>query len=303
MSKTDVSVGSKTAATVGALASLSLCFFGFNLPPAAFSQVAAPARTVRVVKGDTLEAIAARQGVSVEELMRLNKITSPETLQIGQQLKLPPAKGVVQVGPGDTMETLASRHGTSVAALRKANPEVKPDQLKVGTWLRLPPITAKPKAPAQAPVKAPVKAAAPTPAPAGVRKPGAAPAPAKPPAIPPATTSASPPPSPLKPNQAEGGRWRYFGNTVVDWSGWKLHPGGVRVTLVQPTQADVGAIRSRATAVAVHCSSLRQSWLLNGAWEPWEVPEGRSVGQQIVLDLCANVTDPTGTSAPPPPAP
>jgi LysM repeat protein len=281
----------KAAATMGALASLSLSFAGLSIAPAAFSQVAAPVRTVRVVKGDTLEAIAASQGVSVEDLMRLNRITSPETLQIGQLLKLPPAKGVVQVRPGDTMESVASRHGTSAAALRKANPEVKPDPLKVGTWLRLPPITTRPKPPTKAPVKAPVKAAAP------------APTPAKPPAIPPAPTSASPPPSPLKPNQGEGGRWRYFGSTVVDWSGWKLHPGGVRVTLVQPTLADVGANRSRATAVAVHCGSLRQAWLIDGVWGPWEVPEGRSVGQQIVLDLCANVTDPTAPSAPPPPAP
>ncbi|KEF42117.1 MAG: hypothetical protein ER33_07765 [Cyanobium sp. CACIAM 14] len=256
-------------------------------------------RSVRVVKGDTLEAIAAREGVSVEDLVRLNRITRPEELQIGQQLKLPPAKGVVQVVPGDTMATLAARHGTTVEALRKANPGVNPDQLKVGTLLRLPPAAAKAITPAKTSAKSAAKPAAK--APAKTTAPTSAPA--SPPAIPPAATSVSPPPAPLKPTPAEGGRWRYYGNTVVDWAGWKLHPGGVRVTVVQPTQADVGPVRARATAVAVHCASLRQAWLINNVWEPWDVPEARSAGQQIVLDLCANVTDPSGPSVPAPPAP
>jgi hypothetical protein len=97
--------------------------------------------------------------------------------------------------------------------------------------------------------------------------------------------------------------WLSSSNTLVDWGGWKLHSGGVRVSLVQPTQAEVGPIRAQATAVAVHCSSLRQAWLINGAWGPWVVPEGRSVAQQIVLDLCANVSDPTAPAVPPPAAP
>jgi len=33
------------------------------------------------------------------------------------------------------------------------------------------------------------------------------------------------------------------------------------------------------------------------------VPEGRSVAQQIVLELCANVSDPIGPAIPPPAAP
>ncbi len=290
----------KTAATVGALLSLSLPFSGLSFTPGAFAQAAAPARTVRVVKGDTLDAIAARLGVNVEELMRLNKITKPEELQIGQVLKLPPSKGLVQVGSGDTMESLATRYGTTVAALRKANPGVKPDQLKVGTLLRLPP-------PAPAKPKPPVKAATPakpaTPVKAATPAPAAAPAPATPPAGRPAPAAVTPPPSPQTPNQGQPVRWRYYGSTVVDWAGWKLHPGGVRVTVVQPSQADVGPIRAQATAVAVHCASLRQAWFINGVWEAWVVPEGRSVSQQIVLDLCANVSDPAGTPIQPPAPP
>ncbi len=307
------------AVTVGGIAFLFLSFTGICVSPAAYSQGVPPARSVRVVKGDTLEAIAAREGVSVQDLMRLNKITRPEELQIGQQLKLPPGKAVVQVAPGDTLGGLASRHGTSVAALQKANPGVKPDRLKVGTWLRLPSGTAKAKPaaqPAAKPAAQPAAKAQPparetpaakgavqTPPPTGAAKAATGPAPASPPAIVAATPAPSPPPSPPASQKSEPVRWKFFGNTMVDWGGWKLHPGGVRVTLVQPSEADVGPVRSRAAAVAVHCTSLRQAWLVTGVWEPWGVPEPRSVAQKIVLDLCANVTDQTGPSIPPPSAP
>lgn len=49
----------------------------------------AAARTYRVRSGDTLSAIAARFKTTVAILMRLNKITDPGTLRIGQILKLP----------------------------------------------------------------------------------------------------------------------------------------------------------------------------------------------------------------------
>ncbi len=309
-------MGRQASATGAVLAALFLSFSGLGFSPVAFSQGGPPARGVKVVQGDTLEAIAARYGVSVQELMRLNKITKPEELQIGQQLKLPPSKGLVQVRAGDTLALLAARHGTTVAALQKANPSLKPDQLKVGAWLKLPPAsaaatakpTAKPSATAKpSPTAKPSSAAKPTPAakPASPATPSPAATASPAPTTPPAVTAPAPtaPPSPLPAKPGESVRWRFYGNTLVDWGGWKLHPGGVRVTLVQPTQADVGPMRAQATAVAVHCSSLRQAWLVNGAWEPWTVPLGRSLGQQIVLDVCANVTDPTGPAVAPPSAP
>jgi LysM repeat protein len=236
---------------------------------------------VKVVQGDTLEALAARYGVSVQDLMRLNTISRPEELQIGQSLKLPPSKGLVQVRTGDTLAVLAARHRTTAAELQKMNPGVKPDQLKVGAWLKLPaaPAGAKATPTASATAKpAPKPTATVAPKPTVTPKP---PAPASPPAV--KAPAPSAPPSPGPPQPGEAVRWRFYGNTLVDWGGWKLHSGGVRVSLVQPTPAEVGPIRAQATAVAVHCSSLRQAWLINGAWGPWVVPEGRSVAQQIVL--------------------
>ena len=293
-------------ATQGFLAILVLFFAGFGLSSEVLAQAASPVRSVKVVQGDTLEALAARYGVSVQDLMRLNAITRPEELQIGQSLKLPPSKGLVQVRTGDTLAVLAARHRTTVAELQKLNPGLKPDQLKVGAWLKLPAAPAGAKAaPATTatatakPAPKPTATATPKPTAATTLKP---PVPGSPPAVK-APAAPTAPPSPVPPKPGEAVRWRFYGNTLVDWGGWKLHPGGVRVSLVQPTPAEVGPIRAQATAVAVHCSSLRQAWLINGAWGPWVVPEGRSVAQQIVLDLCANVSDPTAPAVPPPAAP
>ena len=43
-----------------------------------------------VVKGDSLDKIAKQHNTTIAELQKLNKITDPKKLQIGQQLTLPP---------------------------------------------------------------------------------------------------------------------------------------------------------------------------------------------------------------------
>jgi LysM repeat protein len=53
------------------------------------SKTAAPARTYRVKPGDTLSGIAATYGTTVATLMRLNNISDPRLLRVGQVLKLP----------------------------------------------------------------------------------------------------------------------------------------------------------------------------------------------------------------------
>ncbi|MCX7838380.1 MAG: LysM peptidoglycan-binding domain-containing M23 family metallopeptidase [Anaerolineae bacterium] len=55
--------------------------------------------TVRA--GDTLGAIAARYDVSIDELMRLNGLTNPNTLHIGQVLKVPVI--VTRGAPGEKL--------------------------------------------------------------------------------------------------------------------------------------------------------------------------------------------------------
>jgi len=72
-------------------------------------------------------------------------------------------------------------------------------------------------------------------------------------------------------------RWKWFNATAVDWAGWKLHPGGVRITLLKASAADLGLQGSGATSVAVQCESLRLSWRIDGQWQPWQAAMPGSV--------------------------
>jgi len=92
-------------------------------------------------------------------------------------------------------------------------------------------------------------------------------------------------------DQSGRSRWKWFSATAVDWAGWTLHPGGVRITLVKPAIQDVGLRTSAATAIAVQCASLRQTWRIDGNWSPWTTPAPGSIGQRIVLDLCSNTLE------------
>ena len=60
-------------------------------PPAPRIIAAAPKVHI-VVKGESLDKIAKLNGTTVAELQKLNKITDPKKLQVGQQLNLPPEK-------------------------------------------------------------------------------------------------------------------------------------------------------------------------------------------------------------------
>lgn len=188
---------------------------------------------------------------------------------------------IVQVRDGDTLEAIGLRHGVDPLAIARLNGLTNPDLLQVGQLLKLP-------------VSVPSAAAGElVPAPPSSEKGRAA-----------LLLSPAERRDRVELAQREQSgltRWKWFGGTAVDWSGWRLHPGGVRITLVRPAASDVGAIRAVATAVAVHCSSLRQSWRLDGTWEAWSTPAAGSVGQRILLDLCSNTVD--GPALPVPPLP
>lgn len=192
----------------------------------------------------------------------------------------------ITVREGDTLEAIALRHGTSIEAIATLNGLSDPNVLQVGQQLILP-------------GGSPTQAVTPT------------------------DSSLAPPPDGPGGDDAQAAlllspaerrdraemaqrdlsgeaRWKWFGGTAVDWNGWRLHPGGVRITLVRPDVADVGMRRAAATAVAVQCSSLRQTWRVDGTWEPWSAPTAGSVGLRIVLDLCSNTLDGPAVPVPPP---
>ncbi len=105
----------------------------------------ARAATVTVAPGDTLGAIAARNGLSVTALARANGIGDPDHVQAGRRLVLPGSGAtagggsstgtVYVVRAGDSLGSIASRHGTSVAALAAGNGIRDPNLITAGRRL------------------------------------------------------------------------------------------------------------------------------------------------------------------------
>lgn len=102
------------------------------------------AKTVTVKAGDTVWALASRHGVSVEQVLRLNKLKASSLIFPGQKLTLSegaslpkpttkkskPARSASKtsasaktytVRSGDTLSGIAAKHGVSLSTLFKAN--------------------------------------------------------------------------------------------------------------------------------------------------------------------------------------
>lgn len=78
--------------------------------------------TVR--KGDALSAIAAREGVSMSDLMRWNGISNANQVYAGQKLKVYTASAswtTVTVRSGETLSQIAARYGCSVSDIQAWN--------------------------------------------------------------------------------------------------------------------------------------------------------------------------------------
>lgn len=121
--------------------------------PVATETAAESLKEVKVKKGDVLERIARQNHVSVDELMKVNKLSSTR-LKIGQTLKIP-AKGATArasttaassegaqyytVKNGDNPWTIAVKHHMKVDELLKLNNmnEDKARRLKPGDRIRI----------------------------------------------------------------------------------------------------------------------------------------------------------------------
>lgn len=193
----------------------------------------------------------------------------------------------ITVVEGDTLEQLALRYRVDLQALINLNGIRDPTLLQVGTQLKLPETPA-----AIDHSSAPADQMAPPPPDGSTTKAAAALL------LSPAERRDR---AELELRELSGkARWKWFNSTAVDWAGWRLHPGGVRITLVKPSISDLGLRGSAATAVAVQCTSLRQNWRIDGRWQGWDTPAPGTVGQRIVLDLCSNTLDGPAVPVPPP---
>ena len=128
------------------------------------AQRAAQSQTVHIVQpGENLFRISLRYGTTVDAIMAANGLTSPDTVYVGQSLRIPggnaaassnssssttspssstavtlPAGGTHTVGWGDTLTNIARRYGVSVDALMRANQLSSPNMIYRGQQLVIP---------------------------------------------------------------------------------------------------------------------------------------------------------------------
>lgn len=128
--------------------------FGSSAPSSSTPGAPAPApapspsgshgRTYIVQAGDTLSAIAQRQGVSLAALEAANpQVGNPNYIYPGETIHLPGdshgSSSGYTVRQGDTLSGIASLHGVSLAALEAANPQISnPNLIYVGQVIRVP---------------------------------------------------------------------------------------------------------------------------------------------------------------------
>jgi len=124
----------------------------------------ADSRTTTIQRGDTLTAIARREGVSLQALLDANGLTRESPIYPGETLIVPADAGVsapaalpdaagqrYTVVSGDSLSRIARRAGISVAALKAAN-NLRSDVIQVDQVLFVPstggaPIANLPSAP------------------------------------------------------------------------------------------------------------------------------------------------------------
>lgn len=106
-----------------------------------------PGVTVHVVqRGENLFRIALRYQVTVDDIARVNGITNPSSIQVGQRLLIPSQSAPVVLPPrthtvaiGENLESIARAYGVEVLTLIQLNGITNPNALFIGQVLTITP--------------------------------------------------------------------------------------------------------------------------------------------------------------------
>jgi LysM repeat protein len=101
-----------------------------NVPsPSAVTPPEAPPINTKIYivqRGDTMQKIATRLGISLLTLVKLNpQVTNINLIYPGQTLNIPDGISTYIVARGDTLKKIANRFGTTWQALMALNPEIR----------------------------------------------------------------------------------------------------------------------------------------------------------------------------------
>ena len=118
------------------------------------SAAAASPALVVVRWGDTLAAIAARNGTTIQALVRANSLPNVNFIYAGQRLIVPASSSapialpftgnVYTVNAGDTLVTVSAKFGTTANDVMRANNLYNPNFIYIGQRLTIPGRSAQP---------------------------------------------------------------------------------------------------------------------------------------------------------------
>lgn len=106
-----------------------------------------------VLSGETLGGIAKKYGTTYQEIAKLNGISDPNKISVGQNLKIPgvpagnsqpsnsstkPEYITYTVKSGDTLAKIAKRYNTTYQKIAQINGIANPNKINVGQTLKIP---------------------------------------------------------------------------------------------------------------------------------------------------------------------
>lgn len=97
--------------------------------------------TYVVQQGDTLSKIAQKYGTTYQELARINNISNPNYIQVGQVIKISCKNNITDriytVQQGDTLSKIAKMYNTTVGDLATKNNISNPNLILVGQVIKI----------------------------------------------------------------------------------------------------------------------------------------------------------------------
>lgn len=98
--------------------------------------------TYTVVAGDTLSGIASRCGTTYQELARINNISNPNIIYVGQVIKINGTSNATNyqtytVKKGDTLSAIAKKYGTTYQKIASDNGIENPNLIYPGQKLTI----------------------------------------------------------------------------------------------------------------------------------------------------------------------